>query len=145
MSAQTPHFDELVATQGGNPLGGPRPDMTPPTFNLTIEPTKWPSVTEVLGPPPAPLADPEATLEVPRVDLTTEPNANAAIALLDNGALPTGGLVELPAAEPLSPRVKPSPTPRPAIPPAGLPTAIIDLSEFDEPDATDRHAPRREP
>jgi hypothetical protein len=103
--SQTPEFDKLAA-QGGNPLGGPRPDLTPPKFTITITPTEWPSIDDILGPPPEPPADPEATLEVAPVDLTEHPDINSAIALLDNGAVPTG-TPDTPPGEP-STEVRPS-------------------------------------
>lgn len=144
-ASQTPHFDELTA-EGGNPLGGPSVDLTPPKFDITLEPTEWPDINDVIGPPPPPLADPEATIQVPLVNLDADPSAQSALAALDNGALPTSATFELPAAEPLPSTAKKSePLPGALPAPGPLSTTTIDLSEFDEPGAPDRQAPRREP
>lgn len=87
MSANTPEFDAL-ATEAGNPLGG-EPASPAPKFSITLEPTEWPDLDDVIGPPPEPPADPEMTLEVPVVDLDANPRAQSALAALDNGSIPT--------------------------------------------------------
>jgi hypothetical protein len=87
MSANTPEFDAL-AGEGGNPLGG-APVSPPPAFSITLEPTEWPDINDVIGPPPEPPADPEVTLEVPVIDFDADPGAQSALAALDNGSIPT--------------------------------------------------------